>query len=244
MRKKNIVFAFMLGLFLPAYNTTAQETFTTDPLLKFKHFYEIGISANATRVNTNHTVFNTPSGQYNFQKNNFLPGIDGNINFGWLFKDKESNLIWTLKTGVNILGRSADLTDANGASLRLTTSYLQIPLQLGFRFPMRYNTVKNDLYRAIEVNAGVYAAMPTMQKLDHPDNIDSRTSSLPLNYLKFGFIGEIVFTALNSQGHGHRFGMRATNDFAAIAKFKETPNQLYPYYVTVGFFYNLSNNYK
>ena len=69
----------------------------------------------------------------------------------------------------------------------------QIPIQFGFRSPLKYNTVKNNLYRAFEFNAGVYAAMPTMQKLDSPDNLDASSQVLPLNYFKFGFINHYYF---------------------------------------------------
>lgn len=244
MINKNKTWTVIFGLSVMALSLTAQENVQTDPILNFKNFYEIGISANATRVNTNHTVFNTSDGQYHFQKNNYLPTIDASFNYGWLFKDKENNFIWTLKTGVNLLSRNANLTDSVGTSLRLNTGYLQIPLQFGFRSPLKYNTVKNNFYRAIEVNAGVYAATPITQKLDNPDNIDAVGKNLPTNYFKFGLIGEVVFTALDSKGHGHKFGIRASNDFPTLLKVKDTPSELYPYYYTIGVFYNLTNIYK
>jgi hypothetical protein len=233
-----------LVLSLTALNVTAQENLTTDPLLNFKNFYEIGLCANGTRVNTNYTIFNSSKGQYMFQKNNFLPAIDASFNYGWLFKDKESSLIWTLKTGINILNRNANLKDSIGSNLRLNTGYLQIPIQFGFRSPLNYNTVKNNFYRAFEINAGVFVATPIMQKLDNPDNLDAGGVALSANYLKFGFIGEVVFTALDRKGHGHKFGMRVSNDFPSILKIKKTPNDLYPYYYTIGLFYNLTNKYK
>lgn len=244
MKKKNKTWTIIFGISLTAFNVTAQENLTADPLMNFKNFYEIGLSANGTRVNTNHTVFNTSNGQYNFNKNNYLPTIDASINYGWLFKNKESSGIWTLKTGINILSRNANLTDGLGSNQRLNTGYLQIPIQFGFRSPLKYNTVKNNLYRAFEFNAGVYAATPVMQKLDNPVNLDASGEALPINYFKFGFIGEIVFTALDSKGHGHKFGLRVSSDFPTILKIKETPNELYPYYYTIGLFYNLTNRYK
>jgi hypothetical protein len=244
MKKKNKTWTIIFGLFFMALNVTAQENFPTDPLMNFKNFYEIGIFAGGTRVNTNYTVFNTSNGQYNFQKNNYLPIIDASFNYGWLFKLNDSSHIWTLKTGVNVLNRNANLIDSLGSNLRLNTGYLQIPIQYGFRSPLKYNTVKNNLYRAFEFNAGVYAATPVMQKLDNPDNLDASGEVLPTNYFKFGFIGEIVFTALDSKGQGHKFGLRVSSDFPTILKINETPNELYPYYYTIGLFYNLTNRYK
>jgi hypothetical protein len=244
MKKKNKIWAIIYGLSLSAFNMKAQENLIIDPLLNFKNFYEIGISANGTRVNTDHTVFNTSKGQYNFKKNNYLQAIDASFNYGWLFKDKEHSGIWTLKTGINLLSRNANLTDSIGKSLRLNTGYIQIPIQFGFRSPLKYNTIKNNLFRAFEFNAGFYAATPVTQKLGSPENIDSRSQTLAANYYKFGFLGEIVFTALDVKGHGHKFGIRVSNDFATIVKTKETPNELYPYYYTIGLFYSITNKYK
>jgi hypothetical protein len=245
MKNKNLTIIF--GLLLLAFNLNAQDNLTADPLLNFKNFFEIGLSANGTRVNTNHTVFNSSNGKYQFQKNNFLPTIDASFNYGWLFKDKGSS-IWTLKTGINLLSRNANLTYESpilgNQELRLTTGYLQIPIQFGFRSPLKYNTFKNNFYRAIEFNAGVYAATPITQKLDSPDNLDAGGKTLPTNYFKFGLIGEVVFTALDSKGHGHKFGIKVSNDFPIIFKVKETPSGLYPYYYTVGLFYNITNLYK
>ncbi len=244
MKKVNKVLAIILVVLWTTWQVKAQGNIPADPLLSFKSFYEVGLSVNGTRVNTNHTVFNTSNGQFNFKKNNFLLNIDGSINFGWLFKGKESSEIWTLKTGINILSRNANLTDSHGTNLRLSTGYLQIPVQFGFRSPLKYNTIKNNLFRASEFNAGVYAAAPTVQKLDNPDNLDAGAEALVANYFKFGMIAEIVFTALDNRGHGHKFGIRVSNDFATIAKIKETPNELYPYYYTLGIFYNVVNSYK
>ena len=244
MKKKNKTWNFLLGISLIAFSTSAQENLLTDPILNFKNFSEIGISVNGTRVNTNHTVFNTSNGQFNFEKNNYLPTFDASFNYGWLYKDKKTSTIWTLKTGINILSRNANLVDSLGSNLRLYTGYIQIPIQFGFRSPLKYNTVKNNLYRAFEFNAGVYAAMPTMQKLDSPDNLDASSQVLPLNYFKFGFIGEILFTALDSKGQGHKFGIRVANDFPILMIMQETQNELYPYYSTIGLFYNIMNKYR
>lgn len=63
------------------------------------------------------------------------------------------------------------------------------------------------------------------------------------NYLKFGFIAELAFTALNSNGHGHKFGIRASLDHIAVLKIKETSNKIYPEFYSFGLFYNISNKY-
>lgn len=215
--------------------------------MNFKNFYEVGISINGTRVNTNYTQFNTSNGSFNFKKNNYIPSTSGSIHYGWLLKlkiDEETSTLFTIKTGLDIINKNANLLDSIGNDLRLSTSYVQIPMLFGFRMPLEYRTVKNNLFRAIELNAGVYVASPIFQKLDHPDNLDSELKSLEFNYFRFGFLGEIVFTALNNKGQGHKFGIRASNDFTDILKVKKTETELYPYYYTIALFYNILNNYK
>jgi hypothetical protein len=246
MMKKCVFILAGIWLFVqPCGQLSAQEIVPADPLWNFRHFYEIGLSASGVRVNTNYTHFNTPSGVFDFRKNRYLPVLDASFNFGWLLKDREDEgPIWTVKTGLNILNRNADLRDSNGQTWRLSTSYIQLPVQFGYRIPMNFNTVKNNLYRAFELNAGVYAATPLQQKLDHPDNVDTKPGNAFGNYLRFGFIGEILFTAFNSKGHGHKFGLRVSADMNNLVRLKETPHRLYPYYYSLGIVYNILNRYS
>lgn len=239
MKKRTQV--LLIGFSLILAQLTAQDNVSTDPLLQYRNFYEIGISINGTRVNTDYTQFNTSTGVYNFNKNKYLPAIEATFNYGWLFSEKKGNTIWTIKTGGNLLSRAANLVDSAGHDLRLSTGYLQVPVQFGFHKPLKYNTVRNNLFRAIELNAGVYSATPFIQKLDYSDNLDSDGKALAFNYFRFGLLGEIIISALNQQGYGHKFGIRASYDFPYILKIKETENELYPYYLTIGFFYNLAN---
>ncbi len=215
-----------------------------DPLLKFKNFLEIGLTANAVRVNTNYTTFQTPTGTYDFKKNDYVPTLDGSINYGWLFKEKNSSAIWTLKTGVNIMSRGANLTDSLGNNLRFSTGYFQIPLQFGFRLPLEHNPMKNNLFRAVDLNFGFYAAIPYMQKLDHPDNVDAKAAKMTGYYLRFGVISEIAFSALDSRGHGHKFGIKTTADLSSFITFNQTTYELFPVYNSIGIFYNIMNQYK
>lgn len=221
----------------------AQEDKAIDPLRNFKTFYELGGSIELTRVNTENTHFSTSNGDYDFRKNNYAPSSTTSINFGWLINDKTSELIWTIKTGFNISSKVANLYDSSGNKLQLFTSYIQIPLQVGFRVPVQYADNSHHFFHAFEMNFGVYAATPFMQKLDNPNNIDAKGKGLSANNLRFGFIGELVYSAFDKKGHGHKFGLRATQDFTHLTKFKETPSQLYPFYYTVGIFYNISNDY-
>ena len=252
--KKHILFFSILCA--GAFTSYAQVTTATteskdypikkpqDPLLKFKNFLEIGLSATAVRVNTNQVNFTTSAGTYTFKKNDYLPTLDGSINYGWLFKEKNSSAIWTLKTGLNMITRAANLSDSLGNNLRFTTGYLQVPLQFGLRVPLNSNSMKNNVFRAIDYNFGFYASVPIMQKLDHPDNLDAPAAKMKGYYVRFGVIGEIAFSALDSRGHGHKFGVKTTADLSSFIKFNKTTYELFPVYSSIGIFYNIMNQYK
>lgn len=236
----------IIGLLLTTIQLVAQEDSSkvVDPLSQFKRFSEIGISIGGTRINTEHATFTTSEDEtFNFKKNRYLPTVDAAFNFGWLVKNKENHLLYDIRTGLNIATRNADLMDEYGNDLRLSTQYLQIPIEIGYRYPLNYNPMKNGFYRAVEIHFGLYAATPYYQKLDAPKNIDAEGKAFGFNYFKFGVMGEIAFTSLNNEGYGHKFGLKFLTDFTTIAKLKNTKNELYPYYFSVGLFYNIANDY-
>lgn len=214
-----------------------------DPLRKYDVFLENALSLNATRVNTNYTEFNTSDGGFSFRKNDYLITVDGSFNIGWLFKKSNKFNIWSLKTGINVETKRANLTDQDGNDLSLSTNYLTIPVQYGERHPLKFNTVKNDLFRAIEYNVGGYISSPFYQKLDQKNNIDAAGRYSWFNYLRFGFIAEFTFTAFNQNGNGHKFGIRTSTDISNIVKIRDTESELYPHYVNIGVFYNITNDY-
>ena len=104
--------------------------------------------------------------------------------------------------------------------------------------------MKNNLFRAVDLNFGFYAAIPYMQKLDHPDNVDAKAAKMTGYYLRFGVISEIAFSALDSRGHGHKFGIKTTADLSSFIKFNQTTYELFPVYSSIGLFYNIANQYK
>jgi hypothetical protein len=223
---------------------SAQTLSFTDPISSFNKYSEFGIAVNATRVNTNYTEFQTEKNQYSFLKNNYLRTVDFTFSRGYILKGK-NNQLYTVKSGLNLLSRKADLIDTIGDRFRLSTYYFEVPIQIGFRTPLKYNTLKNNFYRAIEGNIGLYLATPFFktQKLDHPDNLDSKFSSFRDNYFRFGFKGEMMLTALNSLGKGHKIGLRYSQDFTTILKQYNTEYELYPFYINVGVFYVFANKY-
>jgi hypothetical protein len=241
--KKKFKFLATIILLVAMLSVKAQDTLSQDPLLQFKTFFEVALAVNQTRVNTNYTTFTTKNGIYSFEKGSLTPTVDGMINYGWIFKTRE-NEIYTLKTGLNLTSRAAELTDSIGSNLMFTEGFLQVPLQFGIRLPKRFNTVKNNLYRAFELNIGVYIAIPYFELLDQKNNLDAASASGFGNYCRYGFVSEISYSALSKKGFGHKIGLRASIDFKSIAKFKDTKYGLYPYYNTIGIFYNILNKYN
>lgn len=244
MKQQKGTLVIILALILGSLQLKAQQITPTDPLLKFKRFTEVGLVISGSRVNTNYTQFKTPKGVFNFEKNTYLPAIDAHFNYGRLLKNKDGNTIRTFKTGLNLTSRKANLLDSDSTMWRHSTTFLQIPFQYGLRFPQRFNTVKNDLYRSFEINFGFYLSIPMFEKLDHPDNVDSGGDFILLSNLRVGFISELVYTALDSKGHGHKFGIRTGIDFIHINEIIDTPSKLYPVYSTIGVFYNIANRYR
>lgn len=173
MKKINIFYLCWIVYLIPPFLLKAQENIPLDPILKFKNFYENGIALNLSRTNPYHSAFNTPYGNLTLKSNSSTQTYDFRFNYGWLFKYKEPNEISLkiLKTGINLLSRNAELSDSLDANFSLNTHYIQIPLQFGYRRPLKYNTIKNNLYRAIEYNIGFYAATPIYQSLINIDNL-------------------------------------------------------------------------
>ncbi|NVN95141.1 MAG: hypothetical protein HXX18_07660 [Bacteroidetes bacterium] len=241
--KTKFKFLATILLLVAMTSINAQDSLSKDPLLQFKSFFEVALAVNQTRVNTNYTTFITKNGIYNFEKGSLTPTIDGFINYGWIFKSN-TNEIYTLKTGLNVISRSAKLTDSIGTNLMYSEGLFQIPIQFGIRLPKRFNTIKNNLYRAFDLNIGFYIAIPYIEILDQKNNLDANGVSSFGNYCRYGFVSEISYSALNTKGYGHKIGLRASIDLKSITKFKETKYELYPYYSTIGIFYNFLNKYN
>jgi hypothetical protein len=230
-------------IFLATTSGYAQETVTKDPILKYSGLYEVNFSASMVRVNTNHTVFNTDNGTFSFVKNNYLPAFEGGFSYSWLFADSEED-IWSLKTGVQLMNRNANLTDSLGTGLKLSTGYIQVPIMVGMRMPLQHHRIRDGYFRAIELHVGPYVSTPFYQKLDNRDNIDQEGDLTAFNYLRFGFVSEISYTSLNERGNGHKFGLRVSSDITEMAVLNDTDAQLYPYYYSIGIFYNFINLYR
>lgn len=123
---------------LTSLYSNAQDTIK-DPLRKFDMFFENSFALNATRVNTSNTEFATSNGDFAFKKGDYRSSFDFNVNFGWLLNNKNSFDISTIKTGINFTTRSADLINIDGGNLRLSSSYLMIPVQFSSSNKIQYS---------------------------------------------------------------------------------------------------------
>ena len=235
------LYTFLLLIF---YSTIliAQDQLTNDPLKEYNSFFENSFTLNMTRVNTNHTSFNVSGETFTFRKNDYLLTPEFRFNLGWLFHKPESKEIYRLRTGFNANIQRANLFDSDGNDLRLTSNYIIFPVDFSIRKPLTFRTVKDDLFRSVTYGLGGYFAAPFYQRLDHPDNIDA-PGEIIFNYLRFGLSAEISLSALNEEGKGHKFGIRTSSDFTNLIIFGDTDNELYPYYINLGVFYNFSNDY-
>jgi hypothetical protein len=236
MKKIMLIF----GIIFLGLTGFSQETMTTDPVLKAKHFAEIGFSIHGTRINTEYPAFKTDNGWYFFDKASWLPALDGVFRFGWILKSKDESL-WLVKTGLDLTNTSANLTDIYGSKLRFQESFIQIPVLYGIHYPRQYNPIHNNLFRAIDLYAGFYLAIPYYEKLDLRENLDTKPQNSFATYLRTGMTGEIVFSSLNEKGRGNKFAIRTYMDFKHIMKFKGNETGLYPYYYSVGLVYYLLN---
>jgi hypothetical protein len=215
---------------------------TSDPLTKHKKFFELGLHGSLTRVNTNFTDFTTANGEYKFDKNKYIPSFDASFNYGSILSLPKIDGVWLYKIGANLVSKKADVMNVTEAkNYRLSTQYIQIPVQLGFRKPISYASSNSKFYKSIDFSAGLFISLPVSQRLTDKNDIDSKYKTLKSEYLKYGFIGDITFSALDDKGHGHKFGIRVSQEFNRFSKFKDTQYQLYPFYTTIGIFYNILN---
>jgi len=57
------------------------------------------------------------------------------------------------------------------------------------------------------------------------------------NYIKYGIIAEIIYTATNKEGKGHRIGLRTIFDFRSVTKLKNEIYGITTAFTTLSLFY-------
>lgn len=240
---KTKFFPILLLSILTSFFAFSQESFTFDPVNNYRHFTEIYLPVSLTRINTNYAVCQSKQGEVNLQKANFLPSLDFVIHFGWIIKAKDMS-VWMVKTGIGATSKAADLTDSTGKELRYTQSFIEVPLQIGFRIPLSNNKATNEYYNAVDYGLGVFVSIPCYEKLDDKNNLDSKTKSNFGSDMRFGMVSELAISSLRKECKGRKFGIRSTIDIPKIIKFRNNNYGISPYYYTISVFYCLANHYK
>lgn len=218
--------SFSLGQFAYAQDTltdshTLNESFIT---------WEIGLAS--TYIDSRNIEF----GQYTLKKGKYYP----TYNFGFFYT--KTNLFneqhFLLKSGIMFNSNYTDLTDSLDNELRFSETNLTIPILIGMRLPVQYNAPGDKFYKVVHLNVGCYVSFPFGPALYESGDTWVRSDEFFSDYIKFGLMTEIEFTALNKEGKGHRFGLRTMMDFQDVIKFDDKYG-IRPVYASVGVFYNI-----
>lgn len=220
----------ILSLIVLSFASYSQDTLI-DPYSNNRMFLTIDLGVSSNIANDKNTQF----GEYYLTEKNQYTAL----NFGILYT--KPNLFNTpdflFKTGLLLTNNNTKLTDSIGTDLTFSELNFAIPVMIGVRTAINYNRQQDRFYKAVNMNIGGYVSFPTLQYLSN-DKYDKTFG----NYLKFGLIAEIVFTAVNKHGYGHRLGIRVISDFENILEFNKSENEITPTFVTTSLFYVISTN--
>ncbi len=163
------------------------------------------------------------------------------FNFGLYFNStnilNDSKFIFNFKTGLLLNSNYTDLTDTNGTQFQFSEINLSLPLMIGTRIPVNYNSLTDKFYKAVDLNIGGYISLPMFPNLYQINTEYSPTEEFMSDYIKYGLIAEIIYTATNKEGKGHRFGLRTLFDFRTVTKLKDEIYGITPAYSTLSIFY-------
>jgi len=225
---------FILLMFLSlSYILKAQDTLV-DPFLTVKSFTTLEVGVTTTSANSN----NDELGDYNLVKGKNYPTINGGLFYTKTNLLKDQKIIMNVKTGLFLNNNYTDVTDSLGKAFTFSELNLTIPVMIGIRLPINYNRPQDRFYKAVNLNFGGYVSLPLLPTLNERGENTVETEEFTSDYIKFGFIAEIVFTALNKEGKGHRIGLRTIADLGSVITFSEEKYGIQPTYISVGIFYN------
>lgn len=228
--KHTFLLAFVISI---CQYTQAQDTLI-DPYASIKSFttWELGLAA--TTIDGRSDEF----GQYTLKTGKYYP----TFNMGFFYTRanllNEDDFFLNYKLGLLLNSNYTDLTDSLDNELRFTESNLTIPFMIGIRLPVQYNSPDDKFYKAVNMNIGAYVSFPFGPTLAEPGDRWAKSDDFFGDYIKFGLIAEIEFTALNAKGKGHRFGFRTMTDFRDVIKLDEQSG-IRPAYVSMGVYYNI-----
>lgn len=228
--KTKLIIMFVLGLSFLSYS---QDTIQ-DPYLNIKSFKTLEYGIGTTYADSR----DADLGDYKLVKGGYSPSF----NIGCFYTKtnllKDSAFIMNVKTGLFLNNNYTDVTDSLGKALTFSEMNLTLPIMIGVRLPVNYNRPQDRFYKAVNMNIGGYVSLPMLPTLQKRGETVLEPEEFISDYIKFGFIAEFVFTALNKEGKGHRIGIRTIADLGSVITFSEQKYGIHPTYVSVGLFYN------
>jgi len=212
----------------------AQDTLV-DPLSNIKSFstFEMGLYSHTTNIN------NVDFGSYTLPQGIYSPTIHSAL--FWHRVIMNQNIPeFKIKTGLLFNSNYTNLTDLQGKSYYFSQSEMALSFLFGSHIPIRYNTVNDKFYKAVDFSIGLYMGTPWFEYfVPEEDKYNKKGEYFNFNYVKFGIIADIELSMINKNGYGHRIGLRTMVDFNSIWKFKNSENGVYPCYTSFGIYYNL-----
>ena len=218
------------------------ENLIQDPYLNMKPFNTIDAAISYQNINSNNLKF----GDYTLKKGKYYPSssIGMYIHFPDLFRInnffEKGKAIANIKTGFLMDFTSTDLVDTELNELSFSQTTMSIPLIFSYRMPLNHGNEKgNKYYKAFSINLGTFIGIPIFNRLYSKGDITPVYGESKMgDYLRWGFITEFVYSALNKDGYGHRFGLRMIIDANNVIKFNNEKHGIYPTYISTGIFYN------
>jgi hypothetical protein len=228
--------SFLISIISFAFACLNAQEKPQDPMSLVDSFtsYDFGLST--FRVNTKYNRF----GDYNLNKGEFRYSIQSAImfNFNRLYESERFNLHF--KSGLIFSPMYTNLTDSANQSLQYSEFFYGLPLMLGTRFPVRYNRSDAYFFKAVDFNVGIVIGLSTMQSLYPKGDLDLGYTYLMGDYMKMSLVWELIFSAVNNEGYGHRMGVRSMLDIPNMLKLKkEAQFGIYPVYMSLGIFYTI-----
>jgi hypothetical protein len=228
--KTKLTVLIILGL---SYLTNAQDTLQ-DPYVNIKSFttleYGLGITYTDSR--------NADLGNYKLVKGEYSPSFNMGLFYTKTNILKDPTFIMNIKTGLFTNNNYTNVIDSLGKELTFSELNLTLPIMIGIRLPVNYNRPQDRFYKAVNLNIGGYVSLPILPSLYNSDEKYSESNGFLSDYIKFGFIAEFVFTAVNKEGKGHRIGIRTIADLGSAVIFSNEKYGIQPTYGTIGLFYN------
>jgi len=213
-----------------------------DPYLNMQPFNTIDIALSYLNVNSNNIQF----GNYSLKQGEYYPSSSMGmyIHIPNIFRMKnlfgKGEAMANIKTGFLMDFTSTDLIDNQNKELSFSQISMSIPLIFSYRIPLNHGNEKgNKYYKALSINFGLFIGMPVSNRLYEKNDITPEYGEYEFgDYLRWGYISEFVYSALDKNGYGHRFGLRIITDANSVIKLNNEKFGIYPTYVSTGIFYN------